>query len=204
MATVKERFDKWKSRKLQQKIGDVVFWIFLILMLIPGPRKAIATGMNKVMLNIRKPTMVNAEKAIQLSPDDFVWDIQDKNGTNLSPEELTGEVIFLNFWGTYCPPCLAELPEIQGLYDTYKDKVKFVLVSGEAPEKVESFLAARNHALPSYYGGRSLPSALSIKSVPTTYIISRDGKIVSKKVGAADWNSKATHKMLDELLDNPL
>ena len=200
MSKLKERYTTWTTRKLHQKIADVIFWIFIILMLIPGPRKAIATGINKIALHIRKPAVENADRAITLNAADFNWGLQDKNGKPVTPEELQGEVIFLNFWGTYCPPCLAELPEIQALYDNYGDKVKFILVSQEAPQKVEDFLASRNHNLPSYYGGRNIPEALRSRSVPTTFIISRDGTIVTKKVGAADWNSKATHKILDSLL----
>jgi thiol-disulfide isomerase/thioredoxin len=131
---------------------------------------------------------------------DYNWDIRDAGGTPLDPEALKGEVIFLNFWGTYCPPCIAEMPEIQAIYNDYKDKVKFILVSAEDPVKVDGFLNRHGFLLPSYYGGRSMPQVFSVRSIPTTFIISKEGRVVNKKVGAADWNSKATRKVFDELL----
>jgi thiol-disulfide isomerase/thioredoxin len=200
MASFKERINKWKARKWHQKAGDIIFWLFLILLIIPGPRKHIATGINKVFLHARRPSIAKDANTYQLKPAEYQWDIRDENGVPADPASLQGEVIFLNFWGTYCPPCIAEMPEIQNIYDDYGDKVRFILISAEAPAKVKAFLESRNYDLPSYYGGRDMPAALSIRSVPTTFIISRNGRIVSKKVGAADWDSRATRRIFDELL----
>ena len=200
MASIKERFEKWKLRKWHQKAGDVFFWVFLLMLLIPGPRTFIATGVNKALLHIRRPSMADDAKAYQLTEADYKWDIRDTDGISPDPASLQGEVIFLNFWGTYCPPCIAEMPEIQSIYNDYGDKVRFILVSAEAPGKVQSFLASRDYDLPAYYGGRNMPEPFTVRSVPTTFVISRDGKIVMKKVGAADWDSKAMRKIFDELL----
>ncbi len=202
MAPIKERIKKWKLRKWHQKAGDIFFWALLVMMLIPGPRKFIATGVNKAILNFRRPSMLQEEKAYQLTEADYTWDVRSSEGTSLDPESLMGEVVFLNFWGTYCPPCIAEMPEIQSIYNDYSDRVRFVLVSAESPEKVQNFLTSREYDLPSYYGGRNMPEAFSVRSVPTTFVISRDGKIVMKKVGAADWDSKAMRRVFDELLES--
>jgi thiol-disulfide isomerase/thioredoxin len=202
MASIKAKIEKWKMRKWHQKAGDIFFWVLLVMLLIPGPRKFIATGLNKVVLNFRRPAMVQEAKAYQLTETDYIWDVRNSEGTPLDPESLRGEVVFLNFWGTYCPPCIAEMPEIQSIYDDYSDKVRFVLVSAESPEKVQNFLDSREYNLPSYYGGRNMPEAFSVRSVPTTFVISRDGKIVMKKVGAADWDSNAMRKAFDQLLES--
>lgn len=200
MASFKDRFAKWKEKKWYHKAGDVVFYLFLLAVLIPGPRKFIATNVNKVILHIRKPSLGNEEKAYQLRGEEYNWQITDLQGKTVNPKTLMGEVVFLNFWGTYCPPCIAEMPEIQELYHAYGDKVKFILLSAETPSKVKNFLASRDYDLPAYIGGRNMPQALAARSIPTTFIIARDGKIVNKTVGAADWNSRATHKIFDELL----
>ncbi|MEX0986387.1 MAG: TlpA disulfide reductase family protein [Bacteroidales bacterium] len=200
MASIKERIEKWKSRKWYQKAGDIFFWLLLIMMIIPGPRKTIATAVNKVMLNVRKPSMSDDQSGYMLQASDYQWEIRDLEGEIMDPANLQGEVIFLNYWGTYCPPCIAEMPEIQNIYDDYGDRVKFVLVSAESREKVVNFLSSRDYNLPVYFGGRNMPEPLAIRSLPTTFIIARDGRIVLKKVGAADWDSRATRKMLDQLL----
>lgn len=185
---------------MHQKLGDVFFWVLLIMLVIPGPRKFIATNMNKVVLHLRRPSIANDAGTYQLTGAEYNWNITNEAGARVAPEELQGEVIFLNFWGTYCPPCIAEMPEIQGIYNDYKDKVKFILVSAESPQKVKNFLDSRGYDLPSYYAGSGMPDALSVRSIPTTFIIARDGRIVSKKIGAADWDSKATRRVFDALL----
>jgi thiol-disulfide isomerase/thioredoxin len=200
MASFKEGIDKWKSRKWYQKAGDIFFWLLLISMIIPGPRKFVATTVNKLALHLKHPSVSKDQNAYQMSDEDYNWDIRTMDDVQVDGNSLQGEVIFLNFWGTYCPPCIAEMPEIQKLYNDYGDKVKFILISAESPEKIQNFLQSREYDLPSYTGGRSMPEALSVRSIPTTFLISRDGKIVSKKVGAAAWNSKATRKALDQLI----
>lgn len=200
MASIKERYEKWKSRKLRQKIGDVVFWIFLILLIIPGPRKVITTGINRVFLNLKHPSMTKEDSRIHLEPTDYQWNIADETGAQIDPETFQDEVVFLNFWATWCPPCIAELPEVQKIYDAYGDRVKFVLVTSQSPGEVKQFLSDRDYALPVYYGGQSLPEKLKVSSIPTTYIIAKDGSIVSRKVGAADWDSRATREIFDLLL----
>jgi thiol-disulfide isomerase/thioredoxin len=200
MANFKERIKKWKSRKWHQKASDVFFWLLLIMLIIPGPRKIIATSMNKVMLHLRRPSIESDVSSYQLKDSDYIWDIRTLAGENFNSETLKGEVIFLNFWGTYCPPCIAEMPEIEGIYEDYGDSVKFILISAEEPAKVKSFLDSRELKLSSYIGGRNMPEVFQVRSIPTTFIISRDGKIVSRKIGAADWDSRATRKVFDELL----
>jgi len=202
MASIKERAEKWKSRKWHQKLGDIFFWVLLLLLLIPGPRKMIATNVNKVFLHLRRPSIASTENTYQLTDDEYQWGIVSEEGIPVTPESLKGEVVFLNFWGTFCPPCIAEMPEIQSIYNDYADKVVFMLVTAESETKVKNFMKSRGYDLPVYYGGRNMPDALAVRSIPTTFIIAPDGRIVSKKVGAADWDSKATRRVFDTLLEN--
>ncbi|HHU57312.1 MAG TPA: TlpA family protein disulfide reductase, partial [Bacteroidales bacterium] len=58
------------------------------------------------------------------------------DGELVSLEELSDKPVFLNYWGTWCPPCIAELPSLQNLYNAYKEEVHFVFVSNEDPETV--------------------------------------------------------------------
>ena len=68
MATLKKRFTKWKeNRSIWQKAGDILFWVLIILFLVPGPRKAIVTNLNRVVLNIKVPRMIDEEKQEVLS-----------------------------------------------------------------------------------------------------------------------------------------
>ena len=123
MATPKERFSKWKeSRSKWQKAGDIFFWLLLILLIIPGPRKVISTSMNKVMLNLKNPGIEKEENQQQLNDLDYNWTLARSADEPLNFSDLQEKVVFLNFWATWCPPCVAELPEIQRAYDKYGDR----------------------------------------------------------------------------------
>ena len=201
MATLKERFQKWKeTRSRWQKAGDIFFWLLLILLIIPGPRKVISTTVNRISLNVRNPSITKLENQPQLSDEDYKWNIRDENGKHISFESLREEVIFLNFWATWCPPCIAELPEIESLYNKFGEKVVFLLITNEDPDIVNAFLQKHSYDLPVYYSAAAPPSIFSGRAIPSTYIISGDGRIVTKKTGAANWDSRITAKIFKELL----
>jgi thiol-disulfide isomerase/thioredoxin len=201
MASLKERFNKWKeTRSKWQKAGDLFFWLLLILLIIPGPRKVISTSVNKVILNVKNPRTEKEEDQQRLHDMDYNWTLAWSADEPFYFSELREEVIFLNFWATWCPPCVAELPEIQRAYEKYGDQIAFVLVSNQEPSVVEAFMDKHGYKLPVFYLGPKTPEIFSHRALPTTFIISRDGTIVLKKTGAANWDSKATYKIFEDLL----
>lgn len=201
MPTLKERFAKWKdTRSTWQKAGDVVFLILLVLLIIPGPRKVIATAVNKVVLNVKNPSIRSEDKQVELIDMDFHWVLANGQGTPFYLSDLRDQVIFLNFWATWCPPCVAELPEIQRAYEKYGHEVAFILVSNQQPEEVEDFMEKNGYNLPVFYPGTAIPDAFQSTSIPTTFIISREGKIVTRKTGAVNWDSRAAERIFEELL----
>ena len=201
MATLKKRFTKWKeNRSIWQKAGDILFWVLIILFLVPGPRKAIVTNLNRVVLNIKVPRMIDEEKQEVLTDLDYNWTLAWAENEPFYFSNFRNEVVFLNFWATWCPPCVAEMSEIQELYKKYGNRVAFMLVTSEKPDVVNAFMEKNQYQMPVFYLASEPPKALSFSAFPTTFIISRDGHVVSKKTGAANWNSKATEKILEELL----
>ena len=201
MATLKERFTKWKeNRSIWQKSGDILFWILILLFLVPGPRKVILTNLNRVVLQVKTPRMINEEKQEVLSDMDYNWILAWAKNEPYYFSDLRNKVVIVNFWATWCPPCVAEMPEIQELYKKFGNRVAFMLVTNEKPEVVTAFMEKNQYQMPVFYLASEPPKALSFSAFPTTFIISRDGHVVSKKTGAANWNSKATEKILEELL----
>lgn len=201
MTTLKQRLSKWKeTRSTLQKTGDVMFWLLLVLLIIPGPRKAIATTVNRVVLNVKNPTIRSDDKQVTLTDLDYGWVLADGDATPQYFSDLRGAVIFLNFWATWCPPCVAELPEIQKAYEKHGNEVVFLLVTNQKPSVVEEFMKKHGYDLPVYYQGTPTPGVFEAGSIPTTFIISREGKIVTKKSGAANWDSRATDRIFDELV----
>ena len=128
------------------------------------------------------------------------WRLMDDSGQAVNFESLAGEVVLLNFWATWCPPCIAEMPALDALYREYGDRVTFVLVSNESPEVVRKFMERKNYVLPSFTPLSVPPDQLQIRSIPRTFLIDREGQIVIDKTGAANWNGTKVRNQLDALL----
>ncbi|MHB1687074.1 MAG: TlpA family protein disulfide reductase [Ignavibacteriaceae bacterium] len=106
--------------------------------------------------------------------------------------EFKGKTIFLNFWASWCPPCRAEMPTIQNLYDKMKNKnnVVFVLVSVDNDiSKAKKFIKDEGFTFPVFYLNRDLPQIYNTGTIPSTFIISKEGKIAARRVGMADYDS---------------
>lgn len=113
------------------------------------------------------------------------------DGNESTLEEFEGKTIFLNFWATWCPPCIAEMPNIQALYESVEsDTIQFVMVSlDEDHQKARDYLARKKYTFPVYFLNGRKPGTYSSSVVPTTYVISPDGKIVTERRGMADYNT---------------
>lgn len=201
MPSLKERFTKWKEkRSIWQKAGDILFWILIILFLIPGPRKTMLTTLHRVVLHVKAPRIMNEEKQAVLSDLEYNWLLAWDENEPFYFSDLRNTVVVLNYWATWCPPCVAEMPELQSLYKKYGERVAFMLVTSEKPDVVKAFMDKNQYLMPVFYMASAPPAPLAFNAYPTTYIISKDGRVVSKKTGAANWDSRATEKILDELL----
>lgn len=134
---------------------------------------------------------------------DYNMPLVTLEGESVNLSEFKGKVIFLNYWATWCPPCIAEMPNIQKLYEQYKDEsgIKFVMVSlDEDPQKAKEFLANREFTFGAYQLAGRRPEVFQSSIIPTTYIISRDGRLASKKRGMANYNTDAFKNFLNQLL----
>ncbi|MGN8225455.1 TlpA family protein disulfide reductase [Gracilimonas sp. BCB1] len=112
------------------------------------------------------------------------------NGNRTSLSEFEGKTIFLNFWATWCPPCIAEMPNIQSLYNELDDEnVVFVMASlDQDPQKAWDFIGRKEFTFP-VYSVISKPRVFDTSMVPTTYVISPDGIIAMKHAGMAKYNT---------------
>ncbi|MCG2459507.1 TlpA family protein disulfide reductase [Flavobacteriaceae bacterium F89] len=141
------------------------------------------------------------KEGMQVSLDNYEWDLQDVEGNYFDFRDQEGKVVLINFWATWCPPCVAEMPSLQKLYKGYGDKVVFMFVAQDKPDKVEAFLKKHQYEdLPVYYAKTAAPSLLAAKVLPTTYIIDKDGKIRVAETNAADWNTDKIKTLLGNLL----
>jgi thiol-disulfide isomerase/thioredoxin len=180
------------------KWNNILFVVFCALLLIPQTRGFIKLGVNKIKVAVWAPSVEAAANQLQLSPFDYA--ANDLSGKNNTIAIGKGKVTFLSYWATWCPPCLAELPGIQKLYQDYDDRIQFVLLTNEEPEKVRQFLTKKEYDLPVYFSQMEAPVALKSRSIPTNYVIDAQGKIIIKESGAANWNSERVRQLFDNLL----
>lgn len=144
------------------------------------------------------PSVLDEEEQLVLT--DYSWKLTSSDGQALDFKDLTGKTILVNYWATWCPPCVAEMPSLYELYEDYNDKVAFVFVAHDEAEKVKQYLNKKKYSLPVYFEISASPEKLATKSIPTTFIIDSSGKIVVEKTGSANWNSDATRALLDNLI----
>ncbi|GAB5521211.1 MAG: TlpA disulfide reductase family protein [Rhodothermales bacterium] len=116
--------------------------------------------------------------------------IRPLNGESIALGDLRDRPIFLNLWATWCPPCLAELPGIQALYEEVGDEVAFVLLStDENDAEVQAFIEAKGYTVPVYRLGGALPAIYQSPVLPTTFVISPEGRIVLREEGMARYDT---------------
>lgn len=134
------------------------------------------------------PSVKSAPKTGALAPDFTLTNVHTKQPLQLS--SLRGKPVLLNFWGTWCPPCRAEMPELQKLYDKYKNDVEFVGVSmgpRDEPAGVDQFVKLNKYTWTFIHDtDASISINYQVQGIPSTFFIDKDGIIRSIHVGGAD------------------
>lgn len=146
---------------------------------------------------IIQPSIVEEEKTASY---DFVLETMD--GNTIPFDSFKGEVVFVNFWATWCPPCVAEMPDIHTLYKDQKEQVRFVMISLDQDEdKARRFVAKKAFEFPIYFMRSPLPSTYNTHSIPTTYVLDKEGKIKVENQGMAKYNTDSFRQLLTELFE---
>ncbi|MDR1909137.1 MAG: MATE family efflux transporter [Spirochaetaceae bacterium] len=125
-------------------------------------------------------------------------------GGRVSLSDLAGKVVFLNFWATWCPPCRAEMPSMETLYRRYRERgLEILAVSvGETREKAAAFMEEYHLSFTAALDGDQQVSArYNIQAFPTTFIINREGQVVSWIVGGMDWSDAGLEGVFEALLN---
>ncbi len=114
-----------------------------------------------------------------------------------------GKVVLLNFWATWCPPCLVEMPAMERLHGRLRDKGFVVLaISLDADEgAVPPFLKEHGFTFPVGLDSRQRLAALyGVRALPSTFLLDRKGRIVAQALGPREWDGPAALAVIDTLL----
>ena len=190
------------------KRRDLIQWLFFIgflgVLLFTDLGTEIKAGFQRLILHtgLFQPDLDTDQKPHATA--DYQLHLENFNGGKVQLSDYKGQVIFINFWASWCPPCLAEMPEIEKLYTELSGKgVVFFMVSlDKDPEKAKKLLAKKQYPFPAYQLAGSLPSSYPVPSIPTTYVISPEGKIAFSKHGLADYAAPEFIDFLSAMASN--
>lgn len=160
---------------LKEVTTEIRFWLLALLF----------------SLSVLLPVMVKAEAI------DFT--LPDLNGVDRKLSEFRGKWVVLNYWATWCPPCLKEIPELVEFHDEHHNKDAVVVGVDFEDIKLDELKEFTESYFMSYPILRTKPSAKTpvgvISGLPTTYLISPEGEIVAKQSGPV------TAKMIEEFIN---
>jgi peroxiredoxin len=110
--------------------------------------------------------------------------LADLQGKTWHLQDLRGKVVLVNFWATWCPPCRKEMPDLQSLYDKFKDQGFVVLaISDEEAAKVAPFISDRKISYPVMLDpGRKVNDLFIVEGIPKSFVYDRSGKMVAQSI----------------------
>lgn len=189
------------NKKLKKYISNGIFIAVLALLIfVPSAKALLLQGLMRI--GLFNPDVKAEQMATNPSLD---LRFKDQKGNIVTLNELKGKVVFLNFWATWCPPCLAEMPSINKLYEQYKsnNNVVFIMIDADSDlAKSDAFMKARNYPLPVYAMDSNVPEQLFAGSLPTTVVFDKQGRLSFKHEGIADYSSKKFVDFMERLINH--
>lgn len=158
-------------------------------------------GLLKIGLFQPHPETRNEDfSVLTVKNEDFKIKSQDDKVVSLN--KLDGKVVFINFWATWCAPCVAEMPAINTLYKSYKDDkdVVFLMISlDEDFPKAKKFLDRKGFVFDIYQPLNKLPDVFNTSSLPSTFVLNKEGSIVFNHEGIGNYNTSQFKDFIDEI-----
>jgi len=172
--------------------------VFLVAMIIKPEVKAWAIQ-NLMKIGLFQPgteKIHESDTAAEPLPNIL---FKDGEGRTVDLVSLRGKVVFINFWATWCPPCIAEMPSINALHEQFKEQenVVFLMVDVDGNhEKSKQFMSKHQYGLSVVSPASEISPVFMQGAIPTTVILDREGKMVYRQEGAADYSSLKIVEMI--------
>ena len=168
-------------------VGFAAFWMFCLYYFVPVQRGPL-------------------ENSSMSEPAEYNWTLLDLKDQPVPFSKFKGKTVFLNFWATWCPPCVREMPSIAKLMKNPRLRgmnIAFVCVSTDKEaETVRIFLEGVSWDM-SFLRTEKIPAVFMTDGIPATFLIAPDGRIAATAVGAADWNEPHVVEFLEKLAGPP-
>ncbi|MGA9327161.1 MAG: TlpA disulfide reductase family protein [Salegentibacter sp.] len=195
------------NKKLKKNLIEYgVIGAIALILYLTGLHTEVIGFMQRGILatGLMKPDVEQSAEAAKHNEDpaaDYNLKMVNSKGELVSLEQFRGKVIFMNIWATWCPPCVAEMPGINKLYNQVKDEdIVFLMLSvDEKFQKAVDYSKKKGYDFEVYRPTGPLPPSYSSQSIPTTYVISADGKLVLTNMGMGDYNTREFKQFLGSL-----
>jgi thiol-disulfide isomerase/thioredoxin len=193
------------NKKLKKSLIEYgIFFGIILILFTTGLHTEVFGFLQRGMLKtgILKPNIESEANNAPAGPmADFNLRLVNSQGEPVNMEDYRGQVIFINIWATWCPPCIAEMPGINNLYHKMKDEdVVFLMISVDDDfEKAKRFNARRGFGFDVYALSGNLPRMYHSQSIPTTFVINAKGELVMTHKGMANYDTKAFQDYLISL-----
>jgi peroxiredoxin len=131
--------------------------------------------------------------------------LKDPNGQQVNLSDFRGKIVFMNFWTTWCLACVIEMPSMEKLHQKFKDK-DFAMVAinlQESASTVKQFFKDYKLTFATLLDSTGdVGAGFGIRSIPTTFILDKNGRIIGKALGPREWESKESIALFDYLIDS--
>lgn len=149
---------------------------------------------------LESPVELAAEASGEVVKASFV----DINNGVTTLDSLRGKVVVMNFWATWCPPCIREMPSLNKLFLDLKSNKGIVFMAIDVDVDIKGaakFMAKNKFDLPLYTLHSPLPAELETNSIPMTVILDKNGKVAAKHTGMVDFGNQNIKTSLMKLVD---
>ena len=172
------------------------------MIIFPEVKAGVITGLMKV--GMFSPDLSSVKSNHDGKENSLAADMSfiDENNRPWNLASLKGRVIFINFWATWCPPCIAEMPGINSLHKKFSGDSTIVFIMADVDgdlQKSKVYLDTHRYDLPLFRPSGQPPTTLFSGTLPTTTVINRVGEIVFHEQGVANYDSKKFEIFLKQL-----
>ncbi|MEO6289584.1 MAG: TlpA disulfide reductase family protein [Ginsengibacter sp.] len=192
-------FKKYYTPIKKNALSILMIGFFILLAVSPNAK----SWMLQQLLTVGLFKAEIKNKDAKNLPANISFSFTDSEGVEANTAGLKGKVVLINFWASWCPPCRAEMPSLDALYQKFKNdnRIVFLIINeDEDRSKAIQYFEKNNFALPIFYTPGTVPNEIFSGTLPTTIIINKEGTIVYKHEGMADYNSAAFTNDLKDLL----